>query len=220
MFWAGYAAGRSSKDSGGGGGILGILVLIWFFTEVFPPWIAKQFHNFYVWTEPFRSLWFQEYFCNIAFWLLPIGIIYTVLHLVYGRELEPPKKTIIIALVSALAFGVCRLLYRINTGNWSDLPDMETNPLIGLLWLPVMLVNMVAYIAMIVFGVLSILAIAYILLSILGNFLSEVIAEKFDLPFDGDNFHNALFLIVCLPIYTFFAVWFLLCIGGCVYLLI
>lgn len=249
MFWVGYAAGRSSKDDGGGG-VLGILILIWFFTEIFPPWVAKQFHNFYVWTEPFRTLFFQDFFYSTAFYLLPIGILYTVLHLVYGDELKPPVKTILIAIAAALVAGVCRLLFRINTGNWSDLPDTATNPFIGLLWVPVLLVYIVGYIAMLIFGALSIIAMLYIWLSRFGNWLSDYIADKlepktvyipptpmsehdkalynvamhafnntFNPKPERRKFHNTLFLIVCVPIYTFFAVWFLLCIGGCIYLL-
>ena len=254
MFWAGYAAGRGSKDDGGGG-LLGLLALIWFFTKVLPLWIAEQFHNFYVWSEPFRTLFFQDFFYSTALYLLPIGVLYTVLHLVYGDKLEPPIKTILIAVGAALLVGVCRLLYRINTGNWSDYPDMETNPFIGLLWLPVLLVNLIAYITMLFFGSLGIVAMLYIWLSRLGNWISDYIADKLEpevvyippTPMgDYDKavynagmhaiyevfpeiapkkperrpFHNTLFIVVCVPIYTFFTLWLLFCIGGCVYLLI
>ena len=250
-FYESYAMGRSASKNDGGGGLIGFLALIWFITDFLPDWLAKQFHNFYVWSEPFRTLFFQDFFYSTALYLLPIGILYTVLHLIYGNELKPPIKTILIAVIAAAVFGVCRLLYHINTGNWSDLPEMEMNPFIGLLWLPVLLVNLVAYVVMLIFGALSIVAMLYIWLSRLGNWLSNYIADKLEpeivyIPPTPMNeydkalynaamhafndtfnpkperrpFHNTLFLIVCVPIYTFFAVWFLFCVGGCIYLLI
>ncbi|MBQ9682013.1 MAG: hypothetical protein IJV35_01930 [Neisseriaceae bacterium] len=249
-FYESYAMGRSSsKDDGGG--LIAFLVLIWFITDFLPDWLAKQFHNFYVWSEPFRTLFFQDFFYSTALYLLPIGIIYTAIHLIYGDELEMPVKTFLLTLAAGAIAGLCKIMFRISTGNWADFPEMIDNPFIGLLWLPVLLVFIVSYIALLLLATVTVIAAIYVWLSRLGNWVSDYIADKlkpevvyipptpmsdydkavYNAAIHAFNdtfypkperrpFHNTLFIIVCVPIYTFFALWFLFCVGGCIYLLI
>lgn len=257
-----------SKNSGFSifGALIGFMLIVAGFgatIELALEYIPKWFSAFYLWTEPFRTLFFQDFFLSLAVYLLPIGVIYTVVHIIYEDQVL--DSTFIFTLIAGAVVGVCRIIFRISTGNWISMPDTDNLLMTVFVWFPVGLVYYLALGALILFGAFTIMGLVYMLFSIVLNVTVTKIAQiRYDKDYNkqyrayvrkyqtpsraanlemriiedtlNENFgylhepeynppvitnaHEKLFLAVIYPICLFFVVWFAMCFGGCIYLLI
>ena len=245
---------------------IGLLIWICIFGAIIE-WLIDQvpkwFNAFYLWTEPFRTLFFQDFFFSLSIYLLPIGVIYTIVHIIC--EDYYLQNVCIYSLIAGVITGICRILFRISTGNWASMPDTDNIWLTVFVWFPVGCVYYLALGALILFGAFTVMSFLYLGFCILLNGIATAIAQirydkyynrlyasyirKYRTPSKADsvemrmfedalnesfahfhepeydppviyNAHEKLYLAVIYPICLFFVVWFALCLGGCVYLLI
>lgn len=186
LMWR-YILGDSK---GGGFSILGALIAfmliaaglgitIEFALEYIPKWLQ----SFYLWTEPFRTLFFQDFFLKWAAYLLPVGVIYTIIHAGYGLEINEnspfAEASFVIAAIAGVVVGICRIIFRIAMDNWTATPDLSLDHFwISLAWLPVYAIYYVSLAVFIVWGVLTVVGTLYIWFSLALNAIATQKAQK------------------------------------------
>ena len=186
LMWR-YILGDSK---GGGFSILGALIAfmliaaglgitIEFALEYIPKWLQ----SFYLWTEPFRTLFFQDFFLKWAAYLLPVGVIYAIIHTAYGLEINEnspfAEASFVIAAIAGVVVGICRIIFRIAMDNWTATPDLSLDHFwISLAWLPVYAIYYVSLAVFIVWGVLTVVGTLYIWFSLALNAIATQKAQK------------------------------------------
>lgn len=193
LMWR-YILGDSK---GGGFSILGALIAFFLIAaglgvtiELAFEYIPKWFSAFYLWTEPFRTLFFQDFFLKVSVYLLPVAVIYSILHLGYGQETNENEPfaavSFAIAAIAGVVVGVCRIIFRVAMDNWTATPDLSIDHFwTSLAWLPVYAVYYVSLAVFVLWGVLTVVGTLYIWFClILNKFATQKAQKRYDERYD------------------------------------